>query len=218
MLESYKNRKKDKKSKQCKKFLRLLPENERAVLTRLKKIAKDLKNARYAVGKNPENRTQAQDERLAMIAESSPDLFNAYRLKEELRRILHMTNVDVAAPELNRWIESARKSGLPAMVALADKIERHKLNILNTIKYQANSSQSESCNALIKSIIRVAKGFRNLDNLTAMIFLKCSQLVVPLANRPQLTASQLEAMRRKAKEYRLKRAEKKRSQQAEKTA
>ena len=80
----------------------------------------------YALVKNPENRTQ--DERLSMIAKRPTCLLHIAGRAAENQRILHMTHVDVAAHKRKRWIESARKSGLPAM--LADKIERHKQNIL----------------------------------------------------------------------------------------
>ena len=183
----------------------LLSPEQKETLAKLKALSKELKNARYAVGKNPENRTASQEEKLRVIEANSPELHAAYRLKEELRLILHLRDAEGAADELDRWIERARNSGLEPFVKLADKIARHRENILNSIKYQANSSQSESCNALIKSLIRIGKGFRNLANLTALILLKCSQIVIPLANRFQLTAEQRLERVNKAREYRLRR-------------
>ena len=35
----------------------------------------------------------------------------------------------------------------------------------------------------------MARGFRNLDNMIALIYLRCSDLVVPLHNRPQPSAA-----------------------------
>ena len=70
------------------------------------------------------------------------------------------------------------------VVALWDKILRHKENLLNTIKLRANSAKSESFNAQIKGVIARAKGFRNIDNFKFMVYLKCSDITVPLNNRP----------------------------------
>ncbi|MCR5772911.1 MAG: transposase, partial [Butyrivibrio sp.] len=46
----------------------------------------------------------------------------------------------------------------------------------------ANSAKSESTNTTIKGLIKLARGFRNLDNMITLIYLKCSDIVVPLCN------------------------------------
>jgi len=57
--------------------------------SRTKKIsrgsARDLKNARYALWKNPQNLTTSQQAKLAWIAKTSPYLYRAWLLKEGLR-------------------------------------------------------------------------------------------------------------------------------------
>jgi transposase len=203
-----------KKVKRINRLRNLLTPEQQEVLKKLKTIAKELKNARYAVGKNPENRTENQEEKLKVIEANSPTLYKGYELKEEIRQISHMSDVKSAEAELDRWVEKARNSGIPAFVRLAEKIVRHRENLLNTIRYGANSSQSESCNAKIKRIIRRAHGFRNLDNLSAMIYLECSDLVIPLPHRPQLTAEQIAENRRRAREYRQRREEARRNAHA----
>ena len=47
--------------------------------------AKDLKHARYALWKNPENLTGRQEAKLAWIEKTHPYLWRAYLLKEGLR-------------------------------------------------------------------------------------------------------------------------------------
>ena len=143
-------------------------------MEKLKNLSAELKNARYAVIKNPENRTACQNDKLNLIAASAPSLYKAYELKEAIRQIAHMSVVDGAEHEIDFWIDRALQSGLPAFVTLAEKISRHKDNLLNSIRFGANSSQSESCNAMIKSLINTGKGFRNLDNIESLIFLKHS--------------------------------------------
>ena len=114
-----------------------------------------------------------------------------------------MRDPEQAATELTKWIDDAKKSGLGPMKELADKIEnRHKENILNAIKCQANSAKSESTNTTIKGLIKLARGFRNLDNMIALIYLKCSGIVVPLCNRPQPSAEYLARKRARANELR----------------
>ena len=213
-IKAIKDLKEGKKVKKINRLRICLTPEQQQVLKELKAIAKDLKNARYAVGKNPENRTEHQEEKLKVIEANSPTLYKGYELKEELRQISHMKDAKAAEAELDRWIGKAKNSGIPAFVTLAEKIERHKQNLLNTIRYGANSSQSESCNAKIKKIIRRAQGFRNLDTLFATIYLECSDLVIPLPHRPQFTAEQIAENRRKAREMRQRREEARRNGRA----
>ena len=184
------------------KKVQLTPEHE-ASLKELSDRIDDFKGAKFALGHNPENCTTNQIEKLQLIENNYPDLYRAYQLKEALRLILHMEDPEQAATELAKWIDDAKNSGLKPMVELADKIEnRHKENILNAIKCHANSAKSESTNTTIKGLIKLARGFRNLDNMIALIYLKCSDIVVPLCNRPQPSAEYLARKRSRANKLR----------------
>ncbi len=192
------------------KKVQLTPEHE-ASLKELSDRIDDFKGAKFALGHNPENCTDNQLEKLQLIENNYPDLYRAYQLKEALRLILHMKDSDQAATELAKWIDDAKNSGLRPMEKLAEKIENlHKENILNAIKCQANSAKSESTNTTIKGLIKLARGFRNLDNMIALIYLKCSDIVVPLCNRPQPSAEYLARKRARANELRRLREEQRR--------
>lgn len=194
------------------KKVQLSPEHE-ASLKEFSDRIDDFKGAKLALGHNPENCTDNQIEKLQLIENNYPDLYQAYQLKEALRLILHMKDPDQAATELAKWIDDAKNSGLKPMRELADKIENlHKENILNAIKCQANSAKSESTNTTIKGLIKLARGFRNLDNMIALIYLKCSDIVVPLCNRPQPSAEYLARKRARANELRRSREEQRRQQ------
>lgn len=182
----------------------LSPEHQ-ALLDQLADKAKSIKGAKHALGHNPENCTNCQADKIRLIENSYPDLYRAYQLKESLRLILHMKDSVQAANELEQWIRDAAASGLKPMIDLSEKIERHKGNILNSIRCQANSAKSEAVNTTIKVLIKMARGFRNIGNLIALIYLKCSNLVIPLHNRPQKTAEQAAAARKTANEQRKRR-------------
>jgi transposase len=185
------------------------PEHQE-ILDDLAQRAKDIKSSRYALGHKPEKRTEKQTEKLKLIENSYPDLYRAYQLKEALRIILHMKNSDLATEELDNWISDASVCGLKPMQALAEKISRHRENILNSIHFQSNSAKSESTNTTIKTLIKIARGFRNLENLKALVYLKCSNLIIPLNNRPQPSAERRNAMRLRAADQRRIREEAKR--------
>ena len=177
------------------------------ILDALSQRAKDIKGSRYALGHNPENRTKRQTEKLRLIENSYPDLYRAYQLKETLRLILHLQDCDLAAEELDKWLADAASCGLKPMEELAEKIQRHRNNILNSIRFQANSAKSEATNTTVKALIKMARGFRNLENMKALIYLKCSDLLIPLNNRPQPSAEKRRAMRLKAAQQRKSRQE-----------
>ena len=62
-------------------------------------------------------------------------------------------------------------------------------------------------NTTVKALIKTARGFRNLENMKALIYLKCSDLLIPLNNRPQPSAQKRRAMRLEAAQRRRSRQE-----------
>lgn len=145
--------------------------------------ADEIKNSAYALGKAPENLTEKQALRVQMIAENNNRLYRAYRMKEMLRLLLKIKDVEEAEEELNRWLWWASHSRIPAFKELYRKIKRHKGHILNAIRLGMSNARIEATNNKIKLVIRKAYGFRNIQNMLDMVYLVCSDLRVPLPNR-----------------------------------
>lgn len=146
--------------------------------------AAEIKGSAYALGKAPEHLTNKRATQLAEIAISNKRLYRGYLLKEQLRLILHMDDVAEAKEELNRFFWRATHSRIPEFRELGHKIRRHEAHILNTIRLKMSNARIESTNNKIKLIIRRAFGFRDVDNMIDMIMLVCSNIKVPLPNRP----------------------------------
>lgn len=123
-----------------------------------------------------------------MIAASNKQLYRAYLLKEQLRMLLKTTDVDVAEAELTRWLWKSSHSRIPAFKELYQKIKRHKVHILNTIRYGMRNARIEATNNKIELIIRKAYGFRNIQNMLDMVYLVCSDIRIPLPNRKSKVA------------------------------
>lgn len=157
------------------------------MLNKLQKKIKDLKDSKHALGHDPNKCTESQTEKLRLIENSFPDLYRSYQIKESLRLILHIKDYELAENELDKWIEENKSSEFAPIAKLAEKIERHRTNILNAVKYQANSAKSESTNTTIKFLIKLARGFKSIENMFALIYLKCSDIIIPLSNRLQPT-------------------------------
>ena len=128
--------------------------------------AKAVKGSQIALGMEPSALSEKQKEKVALIAEKSPELYQAYQHKEELRHILSMKeDPDAAENALNDWIERMKHSEIEEFQDIAEKIARHRQNICNAIRYGRNSARLEAINNCIKLIIRRGYGFRNTKNL-----------------------------------------------------
>ena len=156
---------------------------EAAIVKAAREKAEEIKNSAYALGKAPEHLTENQQAKVAMIAENNNRLYRAYRMKEMLRLLLKIRDVEEAAAELKRWLWWASHSRIKAFKELYQKIKRHKEHILNTIRLGMSNARIEATNNKIKLIIRKAYGFRNIQNMLDMVYLVCSDLKIPLPNR-----------------------------------
>ena len=94
--------------------------------------------------------------------------------------VFYNDTVEDAKESLDAWFKWARHCRISAFVELQKKINRHKQSILNTIEYGLTNARIEAINNKIKLSIRMAYGFRNIDNMMAMIMLRCSDIKVQL--------------------------------------
>jgi transposase len=144
--------------------------------------ASKVKGSKYALLKNPENLTAKQKVSFEMTVKSDPRLYRAYLLKEKLRLLFKLPWED-AMEELDAWIKWAQHCRIPQFVELQRKIRRHYDAILVTIKNGLSNARIEAVNNKIKLTIRMGYGFRNIDNMIALIMLRCSKLNLALPGR-----------------------------------
>ena len=156
---------------------------ETAMVKAAKAKAEEIKNSAYALGKAPGHLTENQRAKVAMIAENNNRLYRACRMKEMLRLLLKIRNVDEAAAELKRWLWRASHSRIKAFKELYLKIKRHREHILNAIRFGMSNARIEATNNKIKLLVRKAYGFRNIQNMLDMVYLVCSDLRIPLPDR-----------------------------------
>lgn len=149
-------------------------------IRKAKRAAEQIKNSRYALGKNPENLTARQAEKLSMIQAEDGPLARAHALKEQLRLIFKLKDPQLAEEYLDKWILRAQRSRVPEIVELQRKIRRNRESILNSIRYGVSNARIEATNNKIKLLIRVAYGFRNIDTMISLIMLFCSAIEIPL--------------------------------------
>jgi transposase len=132
--------------------------------------AKAVKGARFALWKNPENLSTAQQAKLAWIAKTEPRVHRAYLLKEGLRLVFQLPH-DEAGDALDHWINWARRSRIPIFVRLQQRILKHKTAILAAIEHGLSNGRIESVNTKIRLITRIAFGFSSPQALIALAML-----------------------------------------------
>ena len=138
-------------------------------------VARDLKGARFALWKNPENLTARQQLKLAGIQTTNRRLYRAYLLKEQLRQIYRLPP-DAAIRLLDGWLKWARRCRLKPFVKLARTITQQRAGILNAIEHGLSNARVEAINTQIRLITRRAFGFHSPDALIALAMLSLADL------------------------------------------
>ncbi len=140
-----------------------------------------MRGAKYAVLKNPGDLTDRQNDALGAIRNTDPkgQLYRAWQLKELLRTLLKHP-LDQARGELNHWVFWASHSRIPEIVELSKKIRRQRSDILRSIRLGYSNARLEAFNNRIKVTIRMAYGFHHVDNLIALVMLRCGGLDIRL--------------------------------------
>lgn len=147
-----------------------------------KTLAKDLKNARFALWKNPQDLTERQAATLAGIAKTNAPLYRAYLLKEQLRQVFQLKGADGIAL-LDAWLRWASRSRLPAFVKLARSIREHRAGIDAALTHRLSNARVESVNTKLRLLTRIAFGFRSPEALVALAMLDLGGLCPPLPGR-----------------------------------
>jgi transposase len=145
-------------------------------------LAGELKGARYALWKNPEDLTRRQRGKLAWIARVNGRLYRAYLLKEQLRLVFKLKGVR-ATVLLEAWLSWARRCRIPAFVKLAKTVAAHRASIQAALTEGLSNGLVESTNTKIRLLTRVAFGFKSPEALIALAMLSVGGLRPPLPGR-----------------------------------
>ena len=145
--------------------------------------AKQLKNCRYALWKNPEDLTARQAAKLAWIARHNHQLYRAYLLKEQLRLVFPTAATKPSPCSTPGWPGPADRQ-IPAFVELYHRIKKHRAGIIAAVTHGLSNGLTESVNTKLRLLTRIAYGFRSTDNLIALCLLDRGGHCPPLPGRP----------------------------------
>jgi transposase len=132
--------------------------------------AQHISHARYALWKNPSDLTGRQRHQLEWIAKTDPRLWRAYLLKEGVRYVFAVKGEE-GKDALDQWIEWARRSRIPAFIALQRRIVAHRAAIDVALDTGLSQGLIESTNTKIRLLTRIAFGFHGHESLIALAML-----------------------------------------------
>ena len=145
--------------------------------------ARRLKNARYALWKNPENLTDRQADKLAWIAKTDPRLHRAYLLKEGLRYVFavkgHAGKRGAGPVAVLGRAAAASPPSSPSAARSASTARRST----PTLDHGLSNALIESTNTKIRLLHRIAFGFHSADALIALAMLALGGFRPPLPGR-----------------------------------
>lgn len=140
-----------------------------------------LKRTRYIWLKNPENLTADQTKQLSTLRHENLKTAKVYQMKLTFQDIYRNIREPEAAEEaIKKWLSWAVRSRLEPVKRFAKLVKRHFSGILRFFVTRLTSGTMEGINSRIQEIKRRARGFRNINNFIAMIYLEAANLDLAL--------------------------------------
>ena len=158
------------------------PSGTRRAAPANKQLAKDLKGARFALWKNPENLTDRQQAKLAWIQKLNAPIYRAYLLKEQLRQIYQLPAAD-GIKLLDSWLKWARRCRLEPFVKLAKTITEQRSRVEAALTNNLSNARVEQVNTQIRLITRRGFGYHSQEAVIALAMLTLGGLCPPLPGR-----------------------------------
>jgi len=131
-----------------------------------------LKGTRYLWLQHPDRMDDRRWDALTELAQSSLKTARAWRYKEYLMTALTTwRRRDYVREALRQWYNSAIRTTLTPIKAVARTIREHTTGILNAVWHQKSTGPAESINARIQKLKRKANGYRSTAAFrTAILF------------------------------------------------
>jgi len=135
-----------------------------------------LKSTKYWWLSNKGNVPHKHRRAFVRLRERSLRTARAWAIKELLRRLWTYRTESRATTFWKRWYGWASRCRLVPVVKAAKKLRKNLRYILNYFRHRITNALSESLNAQIEKVKRLAQGYRNRDNLRIAIYFHCAGL------------------------------------------
>jgi transposase len=140
---------------------------------------KVVKGTRFLLLKGLESLKPGSLERLMLLMEANEPLYQAYLLKEDLRRFWAYRSTAWAEAHGQQWLWRASHSRLAPFTKLAQTIRTHRAGILAWTKLRVTNGALEGMNNKENAISHRAFGFRTTWTYIATIYDCCAEFPLP---------------------------------------
>jgi len=143
-----------------------LTKTRRAIQKEADEATKELlKGCRWLLGKNQENLTEEQQQKLSGMLEASPELKSCYELKEAFRELFNENlSYNTAEKRLLHWIAKVEATPFKALKSFIKTLRNWWEQILNYFDGRYNNGFAEGVNLKIKMLNRRGYGYRNFNS------------------------------------------------------
>jgi len=141
--------------------------------------AKQFKDSRWALLKNPEDLTERQANTLAALHAAGGKVPRAWSMKEMVRAIFAPgLSVETVSDLIDRLLARLSRSRLKPFIRLGRTIRKHRQGILAARRLKLSNARAEALNNKVKLIVRRAYGFHSANAALTLVHLTCG-LVTP---------------------------------------
>jgi transposase len=146
--------------------------------------AKQFKDSRWSLLKNPQDLTDRQANTLAAFQAAGGKVPRAWAMKEMVRAIFAAgLTVDAVAELIDRLLARLSRSRLNPFVRLGRTIRKHRDGILAARRLKLSNARAEALNNKAKLIVRRAYGFHSANAALALIHLTCGPNTLTLPHQ-----------------------------------
>lgn len=145
--------------------------------------ARWIKHSRWALVKDPDRLTADQLDVLHQLRRSRSVLYRCWQLKEGIRDLYHLADPTDAAAHLDWWLAWACRSRIPAFLTLSRTVRTNRDRIVAAVELGLSNSKLEGLNSKIRLINHRGYGHHSAAAITAMIYLCCGGIDIPLPIR-----------------------------------
>ena len=143
--------------------------------------AKQFKDSRWSLLKNPADLTETQADTLAALHAAGGKVPRAWAIKEMVRAIFAPGLTVEAVDELiDRLLSRLSRSRLKPFVRLGRTIHKHREGILAARRLKLSNARAEAQNNKVKLIVRRAYGFHSANAALALVHLTCGPVTLTL--------------------------------------
>jgi transposase len=143
--------------------------------------AKQFKQDRWALMRNPDDLTDRQAATLAAIQAAGGKIARAWAMKEMVRAIFAPgLTVEAVSELLDRLLARLSRCRLKPFIRLGRTIRKHREGVLAARRLKLSNARAEAQNNKVKLIVRRAFGFHSAQAALALVHLTCGPITLTL--------------------------------------